>query len=125
MRIAHFSGITFVECLSMRVEFQSIGYRLLWHLLFPLMSSAVFAQSLEISKNPDFSTADKAFTFNETLYARVTAPQIDFNNLDKNEYSLKSNNFSDEERGALVNNRNSTYTIALALSLLNRAEHNW
>jgi hypothetical protein len=89
------------------------------------MSSAVFAQSLEISKNPDFSTADKAFTFNETLYARVTAPQIDFNNLDKNEYSLKSNNFSDEERGALVNNRNSTYTIALALSLLNRAEHNW
>ena len=95
-------------------------------LIFWLLSAVtVFAQQLDLSKKPDFSTADNTFTFNETLYARVTAPQIDFNNLDKNEYRLKSINFSDDVRGAFTNNRNTTYTVAISLTSLNQAENNW
>ena len=90
-----------------------------------LTAHTVSAQNLDISKNADFSTADKTFTFNETLYARVTAPQIDYNDLDKNEYRLKSNNYGYELRGAFINNRNTTYTIAIPLSSLNQAENNW
>ena len=83
------------------------------------------AQHLDISKNANFSTADNTFTFNETLYARVTAPQLDFNNLDKNEYRLKSINYNDEVKGVFTNNRNTTYTVAVALAALNQAENNW
>ena len=95
-------------------------------LIFGLLPAFMLnAQRLDISKNADFSTADKTFTFDETLYARVTAPQLDFNKLDKNEYRLKSINFSNELEGAFTNNRNTTYTIALALAGLNQAENNW
>ncbi|GEM_PF-2138106 len=109
----------------MIIRLRNISRRLqglIWGLL---STSTVFAQQLDLSKNPDFSTADNTFTFNETLYARVTAPQLDFNNIGKNEYGLKSINFSDEARGVFINNRNTIYTAAVSLTALNQSENKW
>lgn len=94
-------------------------------LLIFLVDAAAFAQTLQTSKNSNYSTADNAFTFNETLYARVTAPQIDYTDLDKNEFHLEAATFSGEVKGVFTNLFNGTYTAAIALSPLNRAESNW
>jgi hypothetical protein len=109
----------------MIIRLRNISRRLqglIWGLL---STSTVFSQQLDLSKNPDFSTADNTFIFNETLYARVTAPQLDFNNIVENEYELKSINFGDEARGVFINNRNATYTIAISLASLNQSENKW
>jgi len=109
----------------MKLEISNPKRQALLLLIGFLTAHPAFAQRLDLSKNSDFSTADVTFTFNETLYARVTAAQIDYNDLDKNEYRLKSNNYGDEVQGAFTNNLNSTYTVAIPLSSLNQAENNW
>jgi len=107
-----------------------ISRRLAWcrGLLILLIGASAHAQTLEISKNPNFSTADKAFTFNETLYARVVAPQIDYTNLDKNDYRLKPADKPDDDddaKGAFTNLLNGTYTTTIILSPLDRMASNW
>jgi hypothetical protein len=81
--------------------------------------------SLKISKNPNFSTADNVFTFNETRYAKVTSPRIDYTGLDKNEFRLKPVSDGSEVKGAFTNLFNGTYTTAIALSPLDRLQSNW
>ncbi|MCI0690549.1 DUF5666 domain-containing protein [candidate division KSB1 bacterium] len=112
----------------MKTELQNVGRRAAW--LFSLMiavmaPSAPAQDSLKISKHPDFSTADKAFTFNETLYVQVKSPRIDYTYLDKNELHLKPAGSGDEVNGAFINHFNGTYATAVPLSSLARSESNW
>jgi len=108
----------------MKIESLVMRQPLLFRLIF-FISASAFAQSVQISKDPNFSTADNTFTFNETLYARVTAPQIDYTELDKNEFRLKAATLSDDVKGAFDNLFNGTYTTAIGLSSLNRSERDW
>lgn len=94
-------------------------------LLIFLVDAAAFAQTLQISKNSNYATADNAFTFNETLYARVTASQINYTDLEKSDFRLDAATFDDEVEGVFTNLFNGTYTAAIALSPLNRAENHW
>ena len=55
-----------------------------------------FAQSgLLLSKNADFSTEDRSFDPTDILYVKVNAPDIDYTDLDKNEFRLKPDNDED------------------------------
>ena len=63
-----------------------------------------------LSKNEDFSTDDRVFARSDVLYALVTAPQIDFTDLDKNEFRLKPDDGGNDIRGVFTNHFDGTYT---------------
>lgn len=96
--------------------------------LVPLiLGTQTMAQSLQLSKNADFSTTDGLFTFDDVLHAKVTAPQIDFSDLKDNEFRLKPV-FGDDDNdveGAFTNNFNGTYEAHIPLSGLIRTENTW
>jgi hypothetical protein len=112
----------------MKPELQNIGWREAWLLCLMIAivaPSAPAQDSIEISKHPDFSTADNVFTFNETLYVQVKSPRLDYTNLDKNELHLKPAGSGNEVEGAFTNHFDGVYTTAVALSALSRLESNW
>lgn len=83
------------------------------------------AQTLQLSKNTDFSTTDGIFSFSGILHAKVTAPQINFLAIEKNAFGLQSSSGEHAIDGAFVNNLNGSYIAHIPLSGLNRSEHAW
>jgi hypothetical protein len=92
-----------------------------------LSASPAAAQSLQLSRNADFSTADGSFSFSDVLHARITAPNINFFDIDKNEFRLKpaSGNDDNDIEGSFINNLNGTYVAHIPLSGLRRATSSW
>ncbi len=60
-----------------------------------------------LSKNSDFSTDDRTYSRSDTLYMLVWSDRINFNNLKKAEWELKS---GDRVKQNLTNNFDITYT---------------
>ncbi len=83
------------------------------------------AQTLQLSKHADFSTTDGIFSFSDSLHAKVVAPNINYFDLDKNEFELKSASGGSSRKGAFFNNVNGTYETHIPLASLNRAETAW
>ena len=81
--------------------------------------------SFVLSKNADFSTDDRVFDRSDTIYMLVTAPQIDFADLEKNEFRLKPDDGGNDIRGAFTNHGDGTYTASVPLSITDPNEDDW
>ncbi|MFQ5637572.1 MAG: DUF5666 domain-containing protein [bacterium] len=82
----------------------------------------------KLSKNADVSTIDRVFSRNDIMYMLVEAKDIDFTDIDKNEFSLKpqpESNADDNFTGTFKNNFDGTYTASLSLSTANPNQENW
>ncbi len=84
-----------------------------------------WAQSLQLSKHADFSTADGIYSFSDTLHAKVVARNINYLDLKKNEFELKSASGGYDVEGEFFNNLNGTYETHIPLGALNRSETAW
>ncbi|MFQ5865310.1 MAG: DUF5666 domain-containing protein [bacterium] len=91
-----------------------------------LSSPNLFSQnSFILSKNSDYSTDDRIFDHEDTLFMRVVAPDIEFTDIDENEFELKAVTGGREFEGAFDNLLDGTYTASLALRILNSSEEQW
>lgn len=88
---------------------------LLWGLSGIQYALAQTSSNVRLSKNADFSTEDRQFKPSDRLYILVTAPDIDYTDLDKNEYELKSAGNGPDLEGTLQNNRNGSYEAQIPL----------
>ncbi|MFQ5592102.1 MAG: hypothetical protein ACE5HE_13135, partial [Phycisphaerae bacterium] len=77
-----------------------------------------------LSRNPDFSTDDRTFYRNETLYMKVWTDQVDFNDIKKKEWELKDPN-KKRVKQQLTNHFDTTYTASFALSGLPSNATDW
>ncbi len=84
-----------------------------------------WAQSLQLSKRADFATTDGIFSFSDSLHALIVARNINYLDLKKNEYELKTVNSLYSTKGAFYNNLNGTYETHIPLGALNRSEAMW
>lgn len=104
--------------------------RIAWILmlmLWMLTPAALLAQSTDISlsKNSDFSTADRSFFFGEVIYVRVLAPRVNHLILDKNELNLSAVQGGEAIENRLVYQGDDLYTGVLDLSVLNASVTDW
>ena len=89
-------------------------------------TSPVLAQSsLQLSKNADFSTEDRAFDAADVLYVKVNTSDIDYTDLDKNEFRLKPDEGDNDIEHPLTNNLDGTYTTYVDLSTTDPREDDW
>lgn len=91
-----------------------------------LTTSAVFAGGiLSLSKQANYSTADRDFTRQDVLYMRVIDASLDFNAVKDNEFRLKPYSGGDDVEGSFTNNMNGTFTAKVQLSTLASSETQW
>ena len=86
---------------------------------------ALAQSSLHLSKHADFSTEDRSFESNDILYVKVYAPEIDYTDLDKNEFRLKPDEWGNDVEHPLKNNLDGTYTTYVDLSTTDTRENDW
>ncbi len=95
-------------------------------LLLTINGGHLWAQSSYIlSKHSDLSTDDRIFMHDDTLFMQVIAPEIDYTDIDENEYELKAEDGGDDIEAAFTNELNTFYTASLPLRYLNSSEENW
>ena len=100
-------------------------------LVLTVSAMPALAQSgLLLSKNADFSTEDRSFDPTDVLYVKVIAPDIDYTDLDKNEFRLKPDNDGDnyddnDVEHPLANNLDGTYTTYVDLSTIDIRQDDW
>lgn len=91
-----------------------------------LAASAVFAGgTLSLSKQSNFSTADRNFTRQDVLHLRVVDASLDFNDLKDNEFRLQPFSGGNDVEGSFTNNLNGTFTAKVQLSTLSSSETAW
>ncbi len=110
----------------MRTNVTAKVFLVLFFLLL-LGSSVLLAQAeFVLSKSSDFSTDDRIFTRSDTMYMKVVAPDIDFTDIDENEFRLKPDiNDNNDFEGSFQNLLNGTYVAKLGLSTADPNEDNW
>lgn len=86
-----------------------------------------FAQSMQLSKTADFSSHDGIYSFSDVLYAKVSAPQVDYLDLKENSFRLKPVMGDDDHdiEGILTNNFDGTYQAQIGLANLRRRYTSW
>lgn len=104
-------------------------HRKQWYPILILLAVSGFAeagaQTLQLSRRVDLATADGIYSFNDTLHARVTAVNLNYFDLKKNEFELQSASGDHKVKGAFFNNFNGTYDAHIPLGVLNRSETSW
>lgn len=85
----------------------------------------VAEQKFALSKNSDFSTEDRIFTRQDTIYMKVDAPDIDYTDIEKNEWRLKPEDGGNDFEARFKNNLNGTYTTKLSLNAADISESEW
>lgn len=110
-----------------RIVVRSLTLAAVWcGVLGSIASGIALAQPhLLLSKHADFSTSDGIFAFADILYAKVTAPQLNFLSLDDNEWHLRAASGGYEIEGIFVNLLNGTYVATIPLVGLNQAHSSW
>jgi len=81
--------------------------------------------SFTLSKNADLSTDDRAFDRTDVLYILITAQNIDYADLDKNEFRLKPSREGNDIETAFTNNFDGTYSADLDLSMTDPNVAKW
>lgn len=81
--------------------------------------------SLKLSKNRDFKTEDQVFSRDDTMFILVTAPDIDFTDIEKNEFRLKPDDGGNDFEGKFKNNFDGTYQAKIDLSSADPEESEW
>ncbi len=128
---------------------QSLWKRATWVVglaFFLTLSSSLLAQGgFVLSKSSDFSTNDRVFARGDTLFMLVTAPDVDFTDIDENEFTLKADDDNEIEigsagaslspgsisggneefKGQFRNLLNGRYEAFLALSTTNTGVNTW
>lgn len=98
---------------------------LLWGLSGIQSALAQASSSVRLSKNADFSTEDRQFNPSDRLYILVTAPNIDYTHLDKNEFELKSAGNGPDLEGTLTNNLDGSYEAQIPLQFTDGNGADW
>jgi len=92
-------------------------------------TSGVWAQgSFKLSKNADFSTEDRLFSRDDTMFMRVVAPQVDFTDIDENDYRLKPNEGPEDDNDfedSFMNRLDGSYEASLSLATADPAVTDW
>ncbi|MFQ5649301.1 MAG: DUF5666 domain-containing protein [bacterium] len=95
-------------------------------LLVCFCSNGVFAQQrFTLSKNADFSSDDRVFAREDVLYMQVIAPDIDFTDIDKNEFRLKPASGGHDVEGRFDNSLDGTYEASIDLSTVDASVSDW
>ncbi len=84
----------------------------------------VTGEGFILSKNPDFSTDDRTFNVNETIYMKVWTDRVNFNDIKKKEWELRDAN-KNKVKQNLTNHFDNTYTASFALSGLPSGATDW
>jgi putative ubiquitin-RnfH superfamily antitoxin RatB of RatAB toxin-antitoxin module len=107
----------------------SVSNRVFWVLL---LSAVVFgftsvwaATDFVLSTHPDFSTDDRIFTRDDTMYMKVTVPGIDFTEIHDNEFRLHAGSGGGDFEGRFTNHLDGTFTARLSLKNADANESNW
>ncbi|MFQ5676184.1 MAG: DUF5666 domain-containing protein, partial [bacterium] len=88
--------------------------------------SQLWAQGeLMVSKNADFSTDDRVFSRDDSMYMKVIAPDVDFTDIDDNEFRLKPTDDGNDIEGAFTNNFDGTYQAKISLTSADPTQSNW
>lgn len=92
-------------------------------------TSGAWAQgSFKLSKNADFSTEDRLFSRDDTMFMRVVAPQVDFTDIDENDYRLKPNEGPEDDNDfedSFMNRLDGSYEASLSLATADPAVTDW
>lgn len=107
------------------LRFFALGLLVGVALVLPAQRRALAQQNLQLSKNADSSTSDGIFSFTDILYAKVTAPQLNFFSLEDNEWRLQAVSGGHESAGAFVNLLNGNYVATIPLSGLDHLQSSW
>ncbi len=101
-------------------------------LLVTLVLGAMFSEPaaaqdamLVISKSSDFSTFDRNFSREDTLYVRVLRPDIDFTSIDEMRYHLRPRHEGPGIAGLFTNNFDGSYTTSMGLDQLDSTAFEW
>lgn len=94
-------------------------------LLFSSSPQALAQETFVLSKKADFSTNDRTFSRQDTLYIKVVAPQIDFTDIDENGWELDASNGDGKIEGVFINHLDGTYTAKVDLSTTDPEEVFW
>ncbi len=90
------------------------------------LTATVWAgERFTLSRQADFSTDDRLFTREDTLFVLIEAPEIDFADIHKSEFRLKPDHGGPELRGHFTNRLDGTYTAAVPLAGLASQEVQW
>jgi hypothetical protein len=110
-----------------KMEKNALVFTILLSLATFGLATQATSQSLQLSRNADFSTNDGLFVFSDILHAKVIAPQIDFFDIKDNEFRLKpsSGNDDNDVEGAFTNNFDGTYETQIPLSGIDRSQSSW
>lgn len=108
-----------------RMSYRGNGFLLIF-LLFLSFQTKLAAQSLFIlSRHSDFSTDDRVFSHDDSLFMKIVAPEIDFTDIHKNEFRLQPDSDGDDIEGRFTNLMDGTYVAKLALSSTHSREDEW
>lgn len=84
------------------------------------------AQSnLMFSKDADFTTEDREFDENDTIYLKVEATDVDFSSVRFSKFTLIPRTENAEYKGEFVNNFDGTYTAEILIADLDLVDHLW
>ncbi len=81
-------------------------------------------QGFILSKNADFSTDDRTFSRNDTLYMLLHSDQVDFTDIRRNEWELKDPD-KNRVKQNFTNNLDNTYIAAFNLAGLPSERPDW
>lgn len=101
-------------------------------LLSALALTSIFLRSdlaaqtgISLSKSSDFSTEDRVFSRQDTLYMRISDPDVDYTNIDDADFKLSPHSDEETRRGVFTNHLDGTYSAKIALSELQSAHIFW
>ncbi len=101
-----------------------LGLLLLWFLsMLPAFGQA--QHGIELSKSPDFSTIDRSFDASDILYARITAPDIDYTDIRQSTFRLKPDEGGNDFVAPLTNHLDGSYAIQVNLANTDPREDDW
>lgn len=106
----------------LRIRFSQLTLLLL--LLAGVLPASAQAQ-LTLSTSDAFTSDDRAFERIDTLYLRVTAPQVDYADLDRNEWRLQPDEGGGDVEGRFRNQYDGTYLASVGLERLDPSVTEW
>ncbi len=120
------TGYPTEETMTLDKALRKRHFSLLCAIIICGLSATLLAQdSFILSKNSDFSTDDRVFTRGDKMYMRVTASDVDFTNIKKNEFSLEPQGGKEEFEGPFTNFLNGTYEAEIDLSSASQGVTRW
>lgn len=87
----------------------------IWVIIVATAGPGFSLQQLQISKNPDFSTEDRVFDRSDVLYIRVSAPELDYTDIDKSELHLRHEGAAPGIESFFHNGLDGTYEASFNL----------